>query len=225
MGGTTMVKSSGDPGGPAFGKQIFGGLAWSRRALVAAGLAGLAAFQIFAHAREAKTLGKPLDNPLGNGKVEIHYAPAADLERIDLALLRSATHSIDVAAYLFVDQALIEALAEVARRGVRVRLYLDGAQEAAREGFGGRARGLRGIERIEVRLKPPGAEIMHLKSYGVDAKLLRTGSANFTFSGLKREDDDLVVIRDQAAVAAFEESFEAMWRRASNISEAVDARF
>jgi phosphatidylserine/phosphatidylglycerophosphate/cardiolipin synthase-like enzyme len=199
----------------AFGAQLWSGQAWGRRGLVAAGLVALAAADLFAHPRPAA--------PLGNGKVEVRYAPASDLERIDLALLRSATRSIDIAAYLFIDQPLIEALADAARRGVRVRLYLDGGEEASGGGFGGRARGLRGTERIEVRLKPPGAEIMHLKSYSVDAKVLRTGSANFTFSGLKREDDDLVVIRDQAAVAAFEESFEEMWRRAANMSEAVGA--
>ncbi|MBV9114751.1 MAG: phosphatidylserine synthase [Hyphomicrobiales bacterium] len=211
-----MRISHGERGSQGLGAQFFSGQAWSRRLFVVAGLAGLAAVQILAHPREAK--------PLGNGAVEIRYAPAADLERIDLALMRQATRSIDIAAYLLVDQAVIEALADAARRGVRVRLYLDGGQEAgSREGFGGRARGLRGIEKIELRLKPPGSEIMHLKSYSVDGRILRTGSANFSYSGLKREDDDLVVIRDPAAITAFEESFEAMWRRAGNMSEAVDA--
>jgi phosphatidylserine/phosphatidylglycerophosphate/cardiolipin synthase-like enzyme len=214
-----MRHSQGEAGSQTFGARVFNGQAWARRALVVAGLAALSFVQIFAHPRAAR----PDAHPLGKGAVEIHYAPVADLERIDLALLRQATRSLDIAAYLFVDQALIEALADAARRGVRVRLYLDGGQEASREGFGGRARGLRGIDRIELRVKPPGGEIMHLKSYVVDGKVLRSGSANFTYSGLKREDDDLVVIRDPAAIAAFAESFEAMWRRAGNLSEAVDA--
>ena len=215
MGRTKMRISEDERGSEGFSARFFSRQAWGRRGLVAAGLAGLAAVQIFAHPHEAR--------PLSNGAVEIRYAPGDDLERIDLSLLHQATHSIDIAAYLFVDQALIEALADAARRGVRVRLYLDGGQEASREGFGGRARGLRGIDRIELRLKPPGEEIMHLKSYSVDGKLLRTGSANFTYSGLKREDDDLVVIRDPAAISAFKASFEAMWRRAGNMSEALDA--
>src|SRR5262249_5226730 len=108
-------------------------------------------------------------------------------------------------------------------RGVRVRLYLDGEQEASGPGFAGRARGLRGAQRIEVRLKPPGAEIMHLKAYCVDGKVLRTGSANFTISGLRRDDNDLVGSRDPAAMASFEEGFEAIWRRAGNLSETVGA--
>jgi phosphatidylserine/phosphatidylglycerophosphate/cardiolipin synthase-like enzyme len=35
---------------------------------------------------------------------------------------------------------------------------------------------------------------MHLKSYEIDGKLLRTGAANFPASGLKRQDNDLIVI-------------------------------
>jgi phosphatidylserine/phosphatidylglycerophosphate/cardiolipin synthase-like enzyme len=35
---------------------------------------------------------------------------------------------------------------------------------------------------------------MHLKSYQIDGRLLRTGAANFSASGLKRQDNDLIVI-------------------------------
>jgi phosphatidylserine/phosphatidylglycerophosphate/cardiolipin synthase-like enzyme len=186
--------------------------AWGRRLLSASVLIAVAGLEIFAHLREAA--------PLGNGPIEIRYSPTTDLERLDLVLLRSATRSIDIAAYLVTDAAIIEALASAAERGVRVRLYLDGEQEALGRGFAGRAQDLRGASRIEVRLKPPRTEIMHLKSYCVDGKVLRTGSANFTVWGLKREDDDLIVIRDSAAIAGFESNFEAIWRRGGNLSEA-----
>jgi phosphatidylserine/phosphatidylglycerophosphate/cardiolipin synthase-like enzyme len=181
--------------------------------MVALLLLGAAALEFLSHSHSAA--------PLGNGPVELRYAPASDLERIDLSLLRSATRSIDVAAYLLTDTPLIEALAEAASRGARVRVYLDGEQESAGPGFAGRVRGLSGAQRIQVRVKPPRAEIMHLKSYVVDGRVLRTGSANFTFSGLKREDDDIVVIRDPAAISAFEETFEAMWQRGGNAAEAL----
>jgi hypothetical protein len=35
---------------------------------------------------------------------------------------------------------------------------------------------------------------MHLESYEIDGRILRAGAANFSASGLKREDDDLIVI-------------------------------
>jgi len=192
---------------------VSSGRAWGRRGLVALFLLGAAALEFLSHPRSAA--------PLGNGLVETRYAPASDLERIDLSLLRSATRSIDLAAYLLTDTPLIEALAEAALHGARVRIYLDGEQESSGPGFAGRVRGMPGAQRIQVRVKPPRAEIMHLKSYVVDGRVLRTGSANFTFSGLKREDDDLVVIRDPAAISAFEETFEAMWQRGGNAPEAL----
>jgi phosphatidylserine/phosphatidylglycerophosphate/cardiolipin synthase-like enzyme len=50
---------------------------------------------------------------------------------------------------------------------------------------------------------------MHLKSYQIDGHVLRTGAANFSASGLKREDDDLIVIESTEAAMAFKRNFEA----------------
>jgi phosphatidylserine/phosphatidylglycerophosphate/cardiolipin synthase-like enzyme len=50
---------------------------------------------------------------------------------------------------------------------------------------------------------------MHLKSYQIDGRLLRTGAANFSASGLKRQDNDLIVIESAGAAAAFKQTFEA----------------
>jgi phosphatidylserine/phosphatidylglycerophosphate/cardiolipin synthase-like enzyme len=44
---------------------------------------------------------------------------------------------------------------------------------------------------------------MHLKNYQIDGQWLRTGAANFSASGLKRQDNDLLVIDSQAAATAF----------------------
>jgi phosphatidylserine/phosphatidylglycerophosphate/cardiolipin synthase-like enzyme len=49
---------------------------------------------------------------------------------------------------------------------------------------------------------------MHLKSYQIDGQLLRTGAANFSASGLKRQDNDLIVI-ESAEAAAFKRAFDA----------------
>jgi phosphatidylserine/phosphatidylglycerophosphate/cardiolipin synthase-like enzyme len=57
---------------------------------------------------------------------------------------------------------------------------------------------------------------MHLKSYQIDGHLLRTGAANFSASGLKRQDNDLIVITDTQAAAKFKHAFEA--RFASGVS-------
>jgi phosphatidylserine/phosphatidylglycerophosphate/cardiolipin synthase-like enzyme len=47
------------------------------------------------------------------------------------------------------------------------------------------------------------------KSYQADGHALRTGAVNLSASGLKREDNDLVVIEDAQAAAKFKHAFEA----------------
>jgi phosphatidylserine/phosphatidylglycerophosphate/cardiolipin synthase-like enzyme len=63
---------------------------------------------------------------------------------------------------------------------------------------------------------------MHLKSYQVDRHVLRTGAANFSASGLKREDDDLIVIESVEVAMAFKRNFEA--RFASGITLPLAAK-
>jgi phosphatidylserine/phosphatidylglycerophosphate/cardiolipin synthase-like enzyme len=63
----------------------------------------------------------------------IHYAPAENLEHIDVELIDSAKHEIEFAAYVLTDWPVMQALIRAADRGVKVRIYLDGTQLAERE--------------------------------------------------------------------------------------------
>jgi phosphatidylserine/phosphatidylglycerophosphate/cardiolipin synthase-like enzyme len=74
-----------------------------------------------------------------------------------------------------------------------VRIYLDAGR--LREIEGSKAfQALAETPSVEIRVKQESSALMHLKSYQVDGHVLRTGAANFSASGLKREDDDLIVI-------------------------------
>ena len=53
----------------------------------------------------------------------IHYAPAENLERVDVALIDNAQHEIDLAAYVLTDWPVMQALIRAANRGVKVRIY------------------------------------------------------------------------------------------------------
>ena len=138
---------------------------------------------------------------------EIHYSPGEDLERIDVALIGEAAKQIDMAAYLLTDRAVIEALRQASARGVKVRIWRDASEAARLSEFdvdaplGGRVQG------IELRSNAPGAELMHLKGYCLDHRLLRTGSANCA----TRQDKDLVALRGASVCAGFDAKFNRTW--------------
>jgi phosphatidylserine/phosphatidylglycerophosphate/cardiolipin synthase-like enzyme len=139
----------------------------------------------------------------------IHYAPAENLEHIDVELLDSAKHEIDFAAHVLTDWPIMQALAQAAKRGVKVRIYLDATQLAAHEP----ARVLTRMRGVEIRVKRGNSALMHLKSYEIDGRVLHTGAANFSASGPKCQDNDLAVIMDTQAAAKFKHSFEARFAR------------
>ena len=145
--------------------------------------------------------------PASAATLEIHYAPNENLEAIDVATLETAGVSIDMAAYVLSDSAVVEALGDAADRGVAVRLYLDRAEYGAHAGA---VAGLIARPGVTARIKPAGA-LMHLKAYAVDGARLRTGSGNFSCSGLAAQDNDLLVTDDAEAVARFERDFERIF--------------
>lgn len=60
-------------------------------------------------------------------------------------------------------------------------------------------------------------DLMHLKSYAIDGRLLRPGSANWSPTGLKRQDNDVRYETTPEAVELFERKFAEMWNRAGNV--------
>ena len=150
----------------------------------------------------------------------IHYAPAENLEHVDVALIDRAEREIDMAAYVLTDWPVMQALTRAADRGVAIRIYLDGAQFAEREPpkvFPDLAE----TPGVEIRIKHKASDPMHLKSYQIDGKLLRTGAANFSASGLKRQDNDLIVIESAAASAAFKRAFESRFSAGESLPVAA----
>ena len=154
----------------------------------------------------------------------VHYAPVENLEHVDIALLDKAERKIDIAAYVLTDWPVILALIRAAERGVKVRVYM-GARQFGGDHAAQLLQKLISTPGIEIRVKHAGAPLMHLKSYQIDGRWLRTGAANFSASGLKRQDNDLLVIDNQTAAAAFERRFDAMFAQGQPLNSAVEEQF
>ncbi len=147
--------------------------------------------------------------------VRIFYAPATDLETVDRQLIDSARQSIDMAAYVLTNRGVISALSQAASRGVKVRLYLD-PDQAVRSGQNNNGLfALLEARNVEARFKARAAD-MHLKAFQVDGRMLRSGSANFSFTGAKQQDNDLILIESREAASTFRTAFERLWMRRDN---------
>jgi len=149
------------------------------------------------------------------------FSPADNLERLDLEQLNRAQRTIDIAMYAFTDKYIADQLVAQARRGVRIRVYRDRSQfddeqqKAGRHDSPSTTEIFRGQSNIQLRVKGS-RELMHLKAYLVDGTLLRDGSANWSPSGLKRQDNNARFSTDPAQIKVFRQVFEQMWSRADN---------
>ncbi|WP_433975610.1 phospholipase D-like domain-containing protein [Tunturiibacter lichenicola] len=130
--------------------------------------------------------------------------------------MRSAKRSIDVAMYSFTDLRLAEELVKLARAGVAVRVHRDAKEyeQEMRRGHSTTEVLVRGG--VAVRVKSS-QDLMHFKSYVIGGMFLRTGPANWSQSGLRRQDNDIHYELGPAVAELFEARFSAMWERPNNL--------
>ena len=159
----------------------------------------------------------PIDREPTMAGVRVFFGPRPGFEDVDTDLIGRARQRIDMAAYVLSDRQVIDGLEAAAKRGVRVRLYLDPEQPGGRAAIGARFAQLLRAGNVEARIKGAGGDFMHMKAYQVDGHFLRSGSANFSFSGERRQDNDIIVIESRVAAGAFMAQFEQIWARASNV--------
>lgn len=167
----------------------------------------------------ALVTGVPWRSQAEVANIAILYSPGRNLEVEDIRLIESARSNIDMAAYTLTSFAIMDALADAGRRGVGVRLLLDASQlRQARDFVRERLERLGRIAGVSIRVST-GRDLMHLKSFVIDDMTLRTGSANFTPTGLKRQNNDLVIIRDRASVVFYKAMFSELFVKSQPLSK------
>ena len=153
------------------------------------------------------------------GALETHYSPEENLEFIDTESLRASRSSIEMFAYSLTDMAVIDALKIAAERGSTESIYLDREQtenELRRPALRAALLDLASTPHVTIRVKAS-TILQHTKSYVIDRAVLREGSANFSPSALKAQDNDLLLTNDVNAVEMFENAFAKAWNRPTNM--------
>ena len=131
------------------------------------------------------------------------------LKRLYLLAIAAARTSIDIQSpYLITDESSDWSLAEARRRGVRVRMLVEGdVTDAKPVKFASRASYERFLRQgMEVYEYQPA--MMHAKTLVIDGVLSMFGSANFDNRSLELNDELNVVVFDQALAARITSDFE-----------------
>ncbi|WP_457637393.1 phospholipase D-like domain-containing protein [Oceanithermus sp.] len=179
-------------------------------------------------------------NPPPAGEVEVAVSFLPEEEESVLGSLRGslegAKRSVDLALLELNDTRLGYALAKTAARGVRVRLFSErdhrgetlatllagsrgqksGRPRVSESEATAAAQPLNGhcerIARVEVCYDDrPG--LMHDKFAVIDDGLVFTGSLNWSYNGLHKNDNDLLRLTGKPAARLYHDAFNALWQR------------
>jgi phosphatidylserine/phosphatidylglycerophosphate/cardiolipin synthase-like enzyme len=140
----------------------------------------------------------------------VHFSPKEHLDDSMVAEIDRAQATIDVAMYTFTMKPVVAALERAAARGVHVRAVLELKQCD--------------LSDADERLEAAGALVvraanevgaysaMHQK-YGVfDGHRVITGASNWTQSGTRVNDEDVLVLDDEAFAAGYRRNFaDLLW--------------
>ena len=135
------------------------------------------------------------------GSVEVAFSPWDDTEGLVLKVLRDARQSVLVQAYVLTSRNIAAALQAARQRGVDVRLLADKEQMDRNENSLVAQVAASGVAvRLETRYSAA-----HNKVLVVDVDtphpVVVTGSYNFSWSAQARNAENLLVLRDNPALA------------------------
>ena len=139
--------------------------------------------------------------------VESLFSPDDGVAQAIIAHLSEATTSIAFLAFSFTSDAIADALISRARNGVSVSGVMEEAQ--VNSNTGSEYERLR-MEGVMVRLDG-NRRNMHNKVMIIDERIVITGSYNFTASGERRNDENILIVEDQELATRYMSEFKKIF--------------
>ncbi len=167
------------------------------------------------------------------GSIEMYMGPRAlgaqdDLEQVIVDFIGRARNTLDVAVQELESRPIAEAIIAARRRGVSVRVVLEGAYLTLRTALtdpwtpGGQNESNRETYAALLRAKVPivsdlNPQIFHQKFIVRDADTstraaVRTGSTNFTPSGTNTNLNHVLIVKGKRTAGVYSDEFEELWK-------------
>jgi len=156
---------------------------------------------------------------LGSSTVAVFFAPNDQLETELVRQLQRARSRVVLALFYYTNDRLHKALLDALARGVRV--------EALWERRGWRACELSEVDQmlaLGVGQFMPLEGVLHHKFAVIDGHTVLTGSANWTASAFKRNDENLLVIEDEGVARRYLNRFAQLLAEAKRYTNATAGR-
>ena len=134
--------------------------------------------------------------------IQVYFSPGTEAVAAIVAEIRGAEAKIDIQAYRLTSTKVVKALLDAHKRGVTVRVVLDGRQQSAKYSDATIFHNA-GVPTFVDAEHP----IAHNKVILIDDRTVITGSYNFS-ANAERNAENLLVIRDATLAATYQANFE-----------------
>ncbi len=140
-----------------------------------------------------------------NAWAVLQFAPESQVDRSIVGAIDAAKSSVDVAMFTFTMKNVADALIRAQQRGVRVRLIVEDKQD----GFSDADERLAAAGALVVRAanKTGPHSAMHQKYAVLDGTRVITGATNWTFSGTRNNEEDLLILDLPSLASAYAKNF------------------
>ncbi len=148
----------------------------------------------------------------------VYFTPSYEALDAIVSQIDNAKKSIDIAVYDFTSRPLARAVVRAKNRGVKIRIVLD------REANGPKNRYTKypflKKNGIDVRFAIPHIAwnrkgLMHNKFAIIDRKTVITGSANWTASAFRINDENVLIIHRYDIANVYEKEFNQLWENST----------
>lgn len=133
------------------------------------------------------------------GSAEVAFSPAGDPQAALLRVIATARATLHVQAYVFTSRPIADALVAAKQRGVRVEVLADAAMNRRGNALG-RLVGAGVPVAFETRYAAAHNKVVIADADGPGCAVA-TGSYNFTWSAGHRNAENLLILRDNCALA------------------------
>lgn len=148
-----------------------------------------------------------------NTQISVNFSPSADIyNKVFSPQIKTAKSKIRMSIFVLTHNQLIQDLIEAKKRGVEIYAIIDATSA---KNYRNKIEKLKEAG-IKVKIENWGGKD-HEKTISIDENTLIIGSANFSYSGFLKNDENVVVIKNRELTTFYNNFFDKMYNSIDDI--------